>query len=79
MRIAAAVTARYSAPESTWAYPSSRATHSAVEDFPDAAGPSIATTANFGSGDDMGQVAPETRVRHGNAILVVDAEVRQRR
>ena len=40
----AAVAARYSDPESTWKYESRRATHCAVDDFPDAAGPSIAIT-----------------------------------
>jgi hypothetical protein len=42
---ATAVAARYSAPESTWRNPSRCATHCAVDDFPDAAGPSIATTS----------------------------------
>src|SRR5262245_56722930 len=42
----AAVAARYSEPESTWKYPSRRATHWAVDDFPEAAGPSIAMTMN---------------------------------
>jgi hypothetical protein len=42
--MAAAVAARYKAPESTWRNPICSATHWAVDDFPDAAGPSIAIT-----------------------------------
>src|SRR5262245_63456144 len=41
---AAAVAARYNAPESTCRKPSTDATHWAVDDLPDAAGPSIAMT-----------------------------------
>ena len=44
LRMAAAVAARYSAPESTCRKPSTDATHCAVDDLPDAAGPSIAMT-----------------------------------
>jgi hypothetical protein len=40
--IAAKVAARYSAPESMWRKPSRSATQAAVDDLPDAAGPSMA-------------------------------------
>jgi hypothetical protein len=44
IRIAAAVAARYNAPESTCRNPICSATHCAVDDFPEAAGPSMAIT-----------------------------------
>jgi hypothetical protein len=44
VRSIAAVIPRYSDPESTWRNCSRSATHWAVEDLPDAAGPSIAMT-----------------------------------
>ena len=45
-----------------------------MDDFPEAAGPSIATTANRPLDDDMGKVSPEIRIRDGNAIRVIDPE-----
>ncbi len=49
--IAANVAARYSAPESMWRKPRRSATQAAVEDLPDAAGPSMAMIIGRGTPD----------------------------